>query len=127
MLHQLDWQNDCTYADIIASYTDYVFRRYGTFSFVCFDGYEEQTMSTKWAEQTRRADKNTAPDVIFDLDMKVTHSRDSFLANKKNPTHLISYLMTSLSTKCIVSKQATGDADYLICNTAITLAQEYED
>ena len=127
LLHQLDWQNDCTYADIIASYTDYVFRRYGTFSFVCFDGYEEQTMSTKWAEQTRRAGKNTASDVIFDLDMKVTHSRDSFLANKKNTTRLISYLMTSLSTKCIVSKQATGDADYLICNTAITLAQEYED
>ena len=35
--------------------------------------------------------------------------------------------MTSLSTKCIVSIKATGDADFLICNTAITLAQEYED
>ena len=71
--------------------------------------------------------KNTASDVIFDLEMKVTHSRDSFLVNKNDTTRLISYLMTSLSANCIVSKQAKGDADYLICNTAITLAQEYDD
>ena len=67
LLHQLDWQNDCTYGDVIASYTDYVSRRYGAFSFVCFDGYEEQTMSTKWAEQTRRAGKKIQHPTSFSI------------------------------------------------------------
>lgn len=127
LLHHVDWPNDCTYGEIIASYTQYVYRCYGGWSFVCFDGYGEAAMSTKWAEQTRRAGKNTASDILFDLDMKVTCSQESFLANKKNTTRLISYIMTSLSSKCIVCKQATGDADYLICNSATKLAEEYED
>ncbi len=76
--------------DIIASYTEYVFRCYGCWSFVYFDGYGEEAMSTKWAEQTRRAGKNTASDILFNLDTKVTYPRDSFLANNRNTTRLIS-------------------------------------
>ena len=72
LLHHMEWPNNCTYAGIIDIYTHYVCRHYGEGSFVCFDGYEEGQMSTKYAEQSRRAGTNTAPDILFDLEMSVT-------------------------------------------------------
>ena len=125
LLHHLKWPGNCTYADIIDMYTHYVSRHYGEGTYVCFDGYQEAGMSTKWAEQTRRAGKDTAPDIIFDLAKTVTSKQKSFLANKKNTTRLISFLIPSLKAKGMDCKQATADADFLICNTAIRLAEEH--
>ena len=122
LLHQVEWPKNCTYADVINSYTRYVCRHDGE-SFVCFDGYSEGGMSTKWAEQRRRAGKHTSPDILFDLEMPVTCTQQSFLTNKKNTTRLILSLSASLSANGVACQQAKADADFLICDTAINLAE----
>ena len=58
--------------------------------------------------------------------MSATCSQQFFLCNKKNTTRLISFLITSLSANGMECQQATSDADSLICDSAIKLAETYE-
>ena len=60
-----------------------------------FDGYRE-AMSTKVAEQQRRATQNTSPDIIFKLDMTVSTHQNLFLANRHCKARFIGHLMTKL-------------------------------
>ena len=118
------WPNcDCTYNDVINEYVSYVVNNYGTEANVCFDGYCNQSMSTKFAEQCRRtAGKNVSPEILFEIDMPVVCNQSSFLGNHKNKARLISALMNSLTCLGVQCKQSQADADFLICNSAIELA-----
>ena len=61
-------------------YIDYVQRHYGGDIIIVFDGYS--TVSTKSAEQMRRAKKMTSSDILFDENMKTTTTQGAFLANR---------------------------------------------
>jgi len=124
LLHSVLWPKDCTYNDVINEYVSYVVNNHGNEAIVCFDGYGERSMSTKFAEQCRRiTGKNVSPDIVFELEMSVACSQPSFLGNHKNKARFISALMASLTRNGITCRQSQADADFLICNSAIELAE----
>ena len=92
---------------------------------MCFDGYGDPSNSTKFAEQCCcTTGKNVAPDILFELQMPVTCSQTAFLGNDKNKSRFISALIASLTYSDIKCSQSQADADFLICNLAIDLAEE---
>ena len=92
---------------------------------MCFDGYGDPSNCTKFAKQCRRTTgKNVAPDILFKLQMPVTCSQTAFLGNHKSKFRFISALIASLTHSDINCSQSQEDADFLICNSAIELAEE---
>lgn len=55
--------------------------------------------------------------------MDVSISQEMFLANRQNKAHLISILIEKFMENGFEVKQAEGDADTLIVNTAIEVAK----
>ena len=92
---------------------------------VVFDGYCEEN-NTKVVEHKLRALRTQSADINFTSDMKSKITQHSFLANNKNKTRFIKGL-----TKCMVENhrmdilEAPRDADTLIVNTAVELAQTH--
>ena len=78
-------------------------------------------MSTKAAEQQRRATQSISADIMFECDMKTTTTQKTFLANSKNEARLIDKLTTDL--RRVLVKQDPVDADHLIVSMVLTLAQ----
>ena len=91
---------------------------------MCFDGYDDSSNSTKFAEQCRcTTGKHVAPDILFELQMPVTFSQTVFLGNH-NTISRFSALIASLTHSDIKCPQSQADAYFLICNSAIELAEE---
>ena len=82
LLQRVVWPQHSAYRDVCRNYVAYTLNHYGTFSTVIFDGYA--TISTKTAEQQRRAKKTPSSNILFDLSMKTTTSQAAFLANGHN-------------------------------------------
>ncbi|KAL8607718.1 hypothetical protein ACOMHN_039391 [Nucella lapillus] len=120
LLHSVKWPAGSTYDQVCDEYVAHVLNSYGKVSTVIFDGYD--IMSTKVAEQQRRAIKNVSPDILFELDMSVTTHQNLFLANRRNKARLITKLMPKLESSDVTCSQSPADADYLISNTALTSA-----
>ncbi|KAL8606327.1 hypothetical protein ACOMHN_050807 [Nucella lapillus] len=121
LLHSVKWPAGSTYDQVCDEYVAHVLNSYGKVSTVIFDGYND-IMSTKVAEQQRRAIKNVSPDILFELDMSVTTHQNLFLANHRNKARLITKLMPKLESSDVTCSQSPADADYLISNTALTSA-----
>ncbi|KAL8625560.1 hypothetical protein ACOMHN_014648 [Nucella lapillus] len=121
LLHSVKWPAGSTYDQVCDEYVAHVLNSYGKVSTVIFDGYND-IMSTKVAEQQRRAIKNVSPDILFELDMSVTTHQNLFLANRRNKARLITKLMPKLESSDVTCSQSPADADYLISNTALTSA-----
>ena len=83
LLYLIKWSTGHTYDQECDMYVRQVFDNFGTDITVIFDRYLE-AMSTKVAEQQRRATQNTSPDIIFELDMTVSTLQNRFLANRRN-------------------------------------------
>ena len=94
----------------------YVLKHYGPGITVVFDGYS--TVSSKTAEQQRRAQRVTSSDIMFDEDMATTISQTAFLSNSHNKERLIDVVHHKMLTDGIVVKQADADADSLIVSIA---------
>ena len=121
LLHVVPWPADGTYRDVCLTYISYVEHHYGQNTTVVFDGYSNMH-STKSAEQRRRAALTPSADIIFELDMKATTPKTSFLANNNNKARLIDKLMLELQHIGINCKQHESDADHLIISTAMEIA-----
>ena len=121
LLHSVKWPTGSTYDQVCDAYVAHVLNSYGKDSTVIFDGYND-IMSTKVAEQQRRAIKKVSPDILFELDMLVTTPQNLFLANRRNKARLITKLMPKPESSDVKSSQSPADADYLISNTALTSA-----
>ena len=106
---------------VCQGYIDYVQRHYGGDITIVFDGYS--TVSTKSAEQMRRAKKMTSSDILFDENMKTTTTQGAFLANRNNKRFLIDTLSGMMTHAGIAVKKAVANADALIVSTAISLAE----
>lgn len=121
LLHSVKWAQGCTYDEVCDLYVTYVVNNYGADCTIIFDGYNEM-MSTKVTEQRRRTVQNVSPDIIFELDMKVSTSQSLFLNNRQNKARLITMLMVKMENSGVLCSQAPADADYLISNTALASA-----
>ena len=121
LLHVVPWPADGTYSDVCLTYISYVEHHYGQNTTVVFDGYNNMH-STKSAEQRRRAALTPSADIIFELDMKATTPKKSFLINNNNKARLIDKLMLELQHNGINCKQHESDADHLIISTAMEIA-----
>ena len=118
LLHSVMWPKNCTYDDVINNYVLYGVTNYGNEAIVCFN-------STKFAEQCRRTTgKNVAPDILLELQLPVTCSQTAFQGNHKNKSRFISARIASLTHSDIKCSQSQAAADFLICNSAIELAEE---
>ena len=99
-------------------------RQYGKNCWVVFDGYSDSLPNTKSEEHRRRQSKAVSADVIFDESMTVNSTQANFLSNPRNKTRFIAALSVRLADSGINVKQAPGDADTLIVNTAIDLSRQ---
>ncbi|MPC47828.1 hypothetical protein E2C01_041586 [Portunus trituberculatus] len=113
--------NRSTYGSVCQGYIAYVFKHYGAGITTVFDGYS--TISTKAAEQMRRAKKATSSDILFDQHMHTTTTQAAFLANSNNKKSLIDMLSSMMTQSGIAVKQASADGDALIVSTALSLAE----
>ena len=121
LLHAVKWPRDCTYVHLCETYAALVINHYGTDSTVIFDGYTDR-MSTKVAEQQRRATQHTSPDILFEPEMVASTPQNQFLGNRHNKATLITRLKSTLENAGISCSQSTADADHLISSTALTAA-----
>lgn len=121
LLHRVHWPTGGTYQEVVEAYKMYVHRHF-TDATVVFDGYDEET-STKKAEQRRRYGGTAEhQEILFQLSMNVTSTREKFLANSNNKSRLIEALKDQFVSAGISVRQAEGDADVLIIRTAIDIA-----
>ena len=114
------WPQPSTYEGVCQCHIAYILKHFGVGTVTVFDGY--RTVSTKAAEQLRRAKKSTSSDILFDQNMKTTTTQAAFLANNHNKERLIEMLRSLLNEACIQMKQAQADADALIVSTALSLS-----
>ncbi|KAG1663714.1 ERO1-like protein beta [Nymphon striatum] len=124
LLHRIPWSSGTTYSHICRQYTDYVTRKYGR-AVIVFDGYEED-LSTKDSAQQRRSCGRVGPTVEFTSDMVMKSKKDEFLSNKHNKQHFINTLSERLREAGCRTCHATGDADFLIAQTAVGCADSGE-
>ncbi|KAG1651513.1 Glutamate receptor ionotropic, delta-2 [Nymphon striatum] len=117
LLRVVIWPPNSTYGEICESYVSYTLRHYGNEAIVVFDGYES-AMSTKSAEQKRRATKSSSRDIMIDESMSTVTTQSEFLSNDANKTKLITMLVKKFNNKYIKTIQAIADADRLIVETA---------
>lgn len=124
LLQSVVWPQQSTYGGVCQGYIAYILKHYGVGTTTVFDGYN--TISTKAAEQLRRAKKTTSSDILFDQTMHTSTTQAAFLANSNNKRSLIEMLSSMLNQSGIAVKQASADADALIVSTALSLAESGE-
>ncbi|GBP85752.1 hypothetical protein EVAR_97248_1 [Eumeta japonica] len=128
LLHKVVWKDKKTFGDIINDYKTFIFNHYNNTTSIIFDGYDESFRRVKSYERFRRMSKKVAPEITFELDMKLTEKKDLFLANGKNKSRFISKLKSMLINDTnLTIKQAKEDADTYIIQTAIELAEKNPD
>ena len=120
LLHQVSWNKNCSYSEVIDQYCDYLQNNYGS-CIVVFDGYGNGA-STKDHEHRRRNKGMAFPYVKIELDMVAHNKQNDFSSNKLNKSQFISLLGNCLQTKGFIVHQSSNDADTLIVKCAIELA-----
>ena len=134
LLHAAQWKESTgwkdgisTYQQVLASYSEYLRKYVSRNSIVVFDGYSQNGMSTKFAEQQRRTTPNCAHTTLFELEHIVGDSQNNFLANRQNKARLISMLIEHLGKENIRCVQSQSDADYLITEIVLSASRAQEN
>ena len=96
LLYRIKWSTGYTYDQVCDMYVRHVLDNFGTEVTVTFDEYRRSHISTKVADQQRRATQKTSPDIIFELDMTVSTHQNRFLTNRRKKARFIGHLMTKL-------------------------------
>lgn len=119
-LHKVVWDVNDDVKSIISKYVQFACNHYEKNSFIIFDGYpEDDTLTTKSVERSRRKMKNIGRDVIFQENTKINMKPNQFLSSEKNKSRLIMMISQKLNEAGFRTKIAVEDADALIVNTAI--------
>lgn len=117
LLHRLVWKTPCSYSDLFQQYLQYLKKHYGEKVVVIFDGYGNIT--TKSLTQRRRGmARSVASEIILSDEVPIKQAE--FLLNSKNKEKFIHHLQIYLRRNGVVCKQADGDADLLLVETALT-------
>lgn len=128
LLHRVVWQSKEIFSTILSKYVDYVKQYYNpATTTIVFDGYPDEASlkSTKSAERLRRKSKHSSANVVFTETMTATMPKEQFLSNDNNKERLISMLREKLVQQGFEVRQAVEDADTLIVNTAIQVAENF--
>ena len=125
LLHQTSWVNCSTYDDVVAGYLKHIQTYYKNGQiWVVFDGYSSHQDSTKSDAHMMRKVKRSANVIIQDGQLKLVGNKKDFLNNLNNKAPLIVLLTKHLQNAGIRVVQSSGDADVLICKTALDLAND---
>lgn len=119
LLHHVVWQRPATYSQICSQYTSYIKEQYGC-AHIVFDGYN--VPSTKDEEHSRRAGKSSSRQVIVENQTQASLSQQDFFSNTHNKIEFITLLSSHLEAANCTVYHASADADCLIVNTAIRVA-----
>ena len=74
LLYSVIWPQPATYQEVCASYKSYILNRYKVGATVVFDGYD-CPLSTKSAEQNRRAKSRTSASIMVSPDLPTQQLR----------------------------------------------------
>ena len=112
LLHQVSWNKNCSYCEVIDQYCDYLQNNYGSciIVFYCYGNGP----GTKDHEHRRKNKRMTFPYVKIELDMVAHNKQNDFLSNELNKSQFISLLGNWLQTKGFIVHQRSNDADTLI-------------
>lgn len=127
LLHKVIWPKNLTFREIFETYEAYIIKHYSPDATIVFDGYNPENMGIKSYERYRRVYKKISPEINFENDMKAPREKDFFLSNNKNKAKFIKELIYFLEDRHKFTVfQAQEDADALIVQTAIDIAQNSE-
>lgn len=136
LLRKVVWQKNDSLEEIIEKYLSFVQAHYDGNSCIVFDGYpnsndadlnqQSTAFSTKTIERLRRQSSSNSPAFELEPHTKITTTQDKFLSNEKNKVELIKRLSEAFRYEGLLIKQAKEDADALIVNTAIEIAEKYK-
>jgi hypothetical protein len=122
LLHRIVWPSFITYGHICQLYCTYVQRKYGTDSYIGFDGYPK--LSTKANTHWRRKSSKSSVPVQFSKEMVLPMTKEVFMSNKINTTCFTGLLGETLSAIGCKIFNGPGDADLLIIQTVIEVARQ---
>ena len=125
LLYHTSWKYQSTYEEIAATYLKFIEQNFKSkIIWVVFDGNTHKN-SIKGDEHSRRSlVKSSATVSIKNPKMKLFSNKQEFLRNRSNKMQLIQLLKTMLVKAGIRVKQSAGDADVMIRQVAIDLADE---
>lgn len=126
LLPKVVWQKNDTIEEITEKFLNYVRHNYAENSTIVFDGYADEdggVFSTKAMERSRRKGTSIIPSFHLEPHTQITITQSKFLSNDKNKIELIKYLAKAFEFEGYAIQQEEEDADTLINNTAITIAQ----
>lgn len=104
---------------------------YATNSCIIFDGYPDgetdnsTATSTKASERLRRKSSSNFPTFHLEPHTQVALSQENFLSNENNKIELIKHLEKAFKFEGYSVKVAEEDADSLIVNSSIEIAESY--
>ena len=113
LLAKKEWKKGETFEEICQSYVYYVHSKYGLRTEVVFDGYPTEPI-TKDSTHFRRTKGKQGKLVKFNLNTKLSMTKDKFLLNKENKQTFLSHLTSYMN-----AKQSYSDADVLVVTTAV--------
>ena len=125
LLFHTSWNSKDSYEEIAGKYLKYIRDHFKQTTIrVAFDG-DSDPNSTKGEEHSRRGKGSSSASVnIRNVKAKLTCSKILFLKNRHNKMLLISLLKSTFLKAGITIKQSHGDANVMICKTALELAEE---
>lgn len=83
-IHKVVWNVNDDIKTIVNKYIIYARSHYEPNSFFVFDGYpEDETLTTKSVERSRRNLKNIGREIIFEENTKIFVKQNQFLSNEK--------------------------------------------
>ena len=119
------WNSKDSYEEIAGKYLKNIRDHFKqTTICVVFDG-DSNPNSSKAEEHSRRGKGSSSTSVnIKNVKAKPTYSKILFLKKRHNKMQLISLLKSTFLKAGITVKQNHGDADVMICKTALELTEE---
>ena len=122
LIHPLPWKTGQTFNDICLSYYHYLKQKYQNHITVVFDGYTHGP-DTKDVTHFRRTKGKIGTHVKFSFDTPLRMKKDAFLNNPENKQKFIDMLGECLTSAGVDVLHAQGDADCMIVQTVIKLAE----
>ena len=120
LLQRIPWTKGDLFSTTCITYVNYVTKKYPKLT-VAFDGYPD-TPSTKDITHMRRTRGVTSPKVTFNENMLCKTKKEVFLSNTDNKRSFLNLLSTKLCENGCTAINAKEDADVLIVQTALELA-----
>ncbi|GBN07636.1 hypothetical protein AVEN_228393-1 [Araneus ventricosus] len=114
---------------IAKSHLTYLETHYRSNVDVEFDGYPSYVTgkSAKSAKHIRRTNLHSSPEIIFNEVTCPESSHEQFSANERNKVRFIDPLKKFLLKANVTVKQAVGNADVLIIETAVSVRSQYDN